>query len=193
MNKKALFYDVLIAIGSNQPGEYAQPINLVQAAIDAISKRFDITAISAFYQTEAFPAGSGPDYINAAVVIKTACDPQELLDQLHKIEEKFQRTRTHRWASRTLDLDLIAYGDVVRPDRQTVQKWMELPLDSQKTQTPDQLILPHPRLQDRGFVLGPIKDICPNWTHPMTQKTILQMWNDLPDADRTLRKINVES
>lgn len=129
------------------------------------------------------PAGSGPDYANAAATLRTTLGPQELLALLHEIEARFGRDRgTGRWSSRVLDLDLIGYHDLVMPDRETLQKWMALPLERQKVDAPDTLILPHPRLQDRGFVLAPLAEIAPGWIHPVTGQSIAGMLAALPDA-----------
>ncbi|MGY8791094.1 MAG: 2-amino-4-hydroxy-6-hydroxymethyldihydropteridine diphosphokinase, partial [Pseudomonadales bacterium] len=68
------------------------------------------------------------------------------------------RVRGERWGKRVLDADLIAFGTQVLPDLYTYKKWRDLPISDQMLQTPDQLILPHPRLQDRAFVLRPLMD-----------------------------------
>ncbi|MEH6739811.1 MAG: 2-amino-4-hydroxy-6-hydroxymethyldihydropteridine diphosphokinase, partial [Sulfitobacter sp.] len=87
--------------------------------------------------------------------------------------------------ARTLDLDIIAVGSQVLPDAQTHQYWRELPLDKQETITPQELILPHPRLAERAFVLVPLLDIAPEWRHPITGVTIRQMHDALSAAQRS--------
>jgi 2-amino-4-hydroxy-6-hydroxymethyldihydropteridine diphosphokinase len=85
---------------------------------------------------------------------------------------------------RTLDLDLLALGDSVLPDAATQEHWRNLPLADQKRLAPDGLILPHPRLQDRAFVLVPLADVAPDWRHPLTGQTVAAMTASLPAAER---------
>ena len=85
---------------------------------------------------------------------------------------------------RTLDLDLLAWGDSVLPDSATQDSWRALPPEAQVRAVPDGLILPHPRLQDRAFVLVPLADVAPDWVHPRTGLTVRQMLAALPAADR---------
>ena len=141
-----------------------------------------IRGISSFYATPAFPAGSGPEFVNAALKLETDLAPGALLDALHALEARYGRDRAERWGPRSLDLDLIAYGDLVLPDAETHAKWVDLPLEEQMRAAPDRLILPHPRLAERAFVLVPLNDVAPDWCHPITGATVRQMVEDLPEA-----------
>jgi 2-amino-4-hydroxy-6-hydroxymethyldihydropteridine diphosphokinase len=140
-------------------------------------------AVSRFWQTPAFPAGSGPDYVNAAVALISRLSPVELLGELHRIEADLGRERKGpRWQARIIDLDLLAYGELVLPDSATHDAWRALPPERQAEAAPEGLVLPHPRLQDRGFVLAPLAEVAPGWRHPRLNRSVAQMLADLPEG-----------
>lgn len=141
--------------------------------------------MSHLYKTPCFPADAGPDYVNAAAKLtwRKGVTAAQILAVLHKVEAEFGRERLQRWGTRTLDIDLIAVGDSVVPDATTQDRWRNLPIQQQMLRAPDQLILPHPRLADRAFVLVPLLDIAPNWRHPRTGRTVRQMLTALPKPD----------
>ncbi len=143
-----------------------------------------VTRASRLFRTPCFPAGAGPDYVNAAVRIDTALPAHELLGALHAIESRHGRERKQRWGMRTLDLDLIALGDAVLPDRETQAEWRALSPELQRMRAPDDLVLPHPRVQDRAFVLVPLLDVAPDWRHPVLGVTVRQMCEALPASDK---------
>lgn len=166
----------LIALGSNKKSSWGDAAETVQKAMMAL-KRLTHSAVerSLLYVTPAFPADTGPDYINAAVALRTTLTAPKVLDALHQIETEAGRTRDGRWTQRTLDLDLIAMGDLVCPDIKTQEYWRNLPLAKQQQKAPDGLILPHPRVQDRSFVLVPLCDVAPDWRHPLLGITVRDM------------------
>ena len=143
MNRSNTAY---VALGSNLDG----PLEQLRRARRALNKLGEVTRASSLWRTA--PVGGPPgqaDYLNAVVALEPLTDdPHALLQELLALEAEQGRTRSVRWAARTLDLDLLAYGDRV--------------LD-----TPS-LSLPHPRLLERSFVLAPLCEVAPEWRHPLT-------------------------
>ncbi|UWP95596.1 2-amino-4-hydroxy-6-hydroxymethyldihydropteridine diphosphokinase [Aliiroseovarius crassostreae] len=175
----------LVALGSNTSSDLVLSHGLVRDAILQLEgEGVRINAISRFYRTPCFPAGAGPDFVNAAIEVQSPLSDRALLDLFHEVEAMFGRTRPSRWAPRSLDIDLLASGETIAPNPEVLREWIELPLEVQKRQAPDQLILPHPRLQDRGFVLIPLLDIAPDWCHPLLGKTVTELCEALPDAEK---------
>jgi 2-amino-4-hydroxy-6-hydroxymethyldihydropteridine diphosphokinase len=174
---------VLVALGANLDNEGVAPAKTMALAIQDIEKSgFIVEKQSRFYQTPAFPAGSGPDYVNAAIQLKAVPDmaPDAVLRALNQIEMRHGRQRLQRWAGRTLDIDVLGFGSLVWPDAQGFLAWSNLDPALQAKTAPDRLILPHPRLHERAFVLVPLLDIAPDWLHPVFQKTVRQMHDALP-------------
>jgi 2-amino-4-hydroxy-6-hydroxymethyldihydropteridine diphosphokinase len=143
----------------------------------------EVAKTSRFFSTPCFPAGAGPDYVNAAAVLHAKLSALDMLQLLHRIEAEMGRERVDRWGTRTLDLDLLGVGDQVLPDINTQTYWRDLPPQIQEQTTPDQLILPHPRLQDRAFMLVPLMDVAPDWMHPVLGLSVAQMCANLPICD----------
>jgi 2-amino-4-hydroxy-6-hydroxymethyldihydropteridine diphosphokinase len=177
----------LIALGANLPFKGDNPADTLRQAVKALSEEgLAIRAVSRFYATPCHPAGAGPDYVNAALAADCGRpdDLTSIMDLLHAVEARFGRKRVQRWGMRTLDIDLLAMGDSVLPDARTQDSWRELAPEVQLQHVPNQLILPHPRLQDRAFVLVPLADIAPDWVHPRTGQSVREMLDALPKADR---------
>ncbi|WP_405586831.1 2-amino-4-hydroxy-6-hydroxymethyldihydropteridine diphosphokinase [Streptomyces sp. NBC_01092] len=131
----------VISLGAN----LGNRLETLQGAIDALEDTpgVRIKGVSPVYETEPWGVepGSQPSYFNAVVVLKTTLPPSSLLERAHAVEEAFHRVRDERWGARTLDVDIVAYADVVSDD--------------------PQLTLPHPRAHERAFVLAPWHDLEP--------------------------------
>ncbi|MFN6951920.1 MAG: 2-amino-4-hydroxy-6-hydroxymethyldihydropteridine diphosphokinase [Albidovulum sp.] len=174
-----------IALGGNCGSAVGGPAETIAAALGDIADLIGpIVAVSRFFRTPAFPPGSGPDYVNAAMATTTSLEADAILDALHRIEARHGRVRKIRWGARTLDLDLLVIGETVLPDVATVRQWMDLPPALQAERAPEHLILPHPRLQERAFVLIPLAEILPGWRHPVTGRTVAEMVGALPETEK---------
>ncbi|WP_185962073.1 2-amino-4-hydroxy-6-hydroxymethyldihydropteridine diphosphokinase [Palleronia caenipelagi] len=171
----------MLAFGSNKFDDHHSAVKIIANSLTSIAQNLGfVQALSKFYKTPAFPAGSGPDFVNAAAVLQTNYPSAALLHELHDVEAGLGRERMRRWGARTLDIDLIACGDQIRPSAAVHERWRTLDLESQMREAPSELILPHPRLQDRAFVLLPLCDIAPAWRHPVLGQTVKEMLDSLP-------------
>ena len=150
-----------IGLGSN----LGDPVRICLDALDLLQKHpaIRIVKASSLYSTK--PVGfSGQDwFVNGAVLCETSLEPLDLLDFLLDLEKSFGRVRTIRWGPRTLDLDILFYGN-----RQT-----DLP----------NLKIPHPQMQDRLFVLVPLAEIEPEWVHPVSGLRVREMLDLLLQRD----------
>ena len=174
-----------VALGSNLASATGTSLEIINYALELFSDAgIRITRKSAMYSAPAFPAGNGPDYVNAVVLVETTLAAGSVLEALHNIENSLGRTRPMRWASRVIDLDLLALDAQILPDRAGFLRWKTLDLEAQMQTVPEEPILPHPRLQDRAFVLVPLAEIAPEWRHPVLGKTTTEMLAALPPATR---------
>ncbi len=148
---------ILIGLGANLSSDrFGPPRNTLEAALDELEKRgVHVAKRSRWYSSAPMPLSDQPRYINAVAAVTTDRSPDQLLALLHTIEADFGRQRTVANASRAIDLDLLAYDDLIRT-----------------TQAP---LLPHPRLAERAFVVRPICDIDPNWRHPLLGQTAQEL------------------
>lgn len=174
------------AFGTNLPWGESSLASIVDQIVNAVSQLpgVQLCQESRRYRTPAWPVGSGPDFINGVLSLETDRDPASILADLHAIEADLGRTRNRRWAARTCDLDLILHGDTVLPDRATLRHWMDLSDAEAQARFPDQLLLPHPRMHQRAFVLVPLCDVAPDWRHPILGRTARDLLESIPAKDR---------
>jgi len=167
---------ILIALGSNLPSEHGTPLETLETAIARIDAHEDITvkSRSKIYKSAPVPLSDQPWYHNAVILVETGLKPFTLLASLQEIEMQFGRERdlSNRNAARTLDLDVIAYDDLVINEAG--------------------LEIPHPRLADRAFVLMPLNGVAPEWKHPVSGASVAEMIEALP-VGQELYKIEVKS
>ncbi len=140
---------VVIAVGANLPRGGSGPAATLAAAVDVITETPGLAEVrsSALFDTDPVGGPDQPTYVNAVVTATTTRPPHDLLRALHDIESRFDRTREVRWGARTLDLDLIQYGDPAAGTDVVSDR--------------PHLTLPHPRAHERAFVLVPWLDIDP--------------------------------
>jgi 2-amino-4-hydroxy-6-hydroxymethyldihydropteridine diphosphokinase len=176
----------LIALGANLGGSDAANGRIIARSALFLSRGGG--QLSRLYRSAAWPPGSGPDFVNAVLAVRAPIGPESMLRRLHLLERRAGRLRAVRWGPRRLDLDLIAVDGLVRPDLATQSAWRRLPPDRQAREAPGRLVLPHPRLQDRAFVLIPMRDVAPDWRHPVTGRSVAAMAAALPaEARQDLR------
>ena len=154
-----------IALGSNRGDSRA----ILDAAIRAIEAMPGGTLVCCSTWHETMPVGpiAQGKFLNGAVLVETTLAPPDLLRRLLEIERAHGRDRSaeQRWGPRTLDLDILLIGERVMHTQE--------------------LTLPHPRMHERGFVLGPLVEIAPELRHPVLQMTIRELWTQLVDTSKT--------
>lgn len=171
----------LVAVGANLPWQDRPPETAVSEAMHRLAERCADARFSRLWRTPAFPPGAGPAFVNAAMALGWSGTPEALLETLHDIETSFGRIRTARWEARIMDLDLLAIDDLVLPDLPGYRRWAGLDPVQAASRTPGELVLPHPRMTERAFVLAPLADVAPGWRHPVTGRTVAEMLDDLPE------------
>jgi len=153
---------ILVGLGANLPSSLGPPQTTLAAALEALAgEGVMVLARSRWYRTAPMPASDQPWFINGVARVATRLGPAEFLALLQRIERRFGRRPGPANAARPIDLDLLAYDDRVEEGG-------------------DGPVLPHPRLQERAFVLLPLGEVAPGWRHPRMQRTVEELIAALP-------------
>jgi dihydroneopterin aldolase/2-amino-4-hydroxy-6-hydroxymethyldihydropteridine diphosphokinase len=151
------WHKAFIALGSNL-GDKEK--NLTDAIEIINSKDTKVLSKSKFYETKPVGYLDQDNFINAAIKVKTLLTPKQLIKKLLNIELELKRERVIRWGPRTIDLDVLLYDDLVT--------------------SMEEIIIPHPRMHERAFVLEPLADIAAYEIHPLLRKRIINLLDELP-------------
>lgn len=143
---------IFVAMGANLPHpEYGPPVETLSAALAALEE-YGVSVVrrSRWYRTAPVPLSDQPWFVNGVAEVDTDLSAEDLLATLHRVEARFGRVRHRRLEPRIVDLDLISFNDLVRP----------------AAGSDEGLVLPHPRMHQRAFVLLPLAELAPDWRHP---------------------------
>jgi 2-amino-4-hydroxy-6-hydroxymethyldihydropteridine diphosphokinase len=151
---------VLLGLGAN----LGEPLRQLAEAVSALRAVVDVDCVSSVWRTAPVGFAEQPDFYNLVVAGRTRLSPEELLDAVLAVERGMGRERTFRNAPRLIDVDVLAYGDLV--------------LD-----TPA-LVLPHPGIPTRGFVLHPLAEVAPEWRHPVLGHTARELLDGARELER---------
>lgn len=157
---------ILVGLGSNLSTSRGGPKEILLFALSLFAEYgIPVLRLSSFYETEPVGPTDQPSFINAVVQVDWKGDAPTLMSSLHAIEDRLGRQRANRWHARTLDLDLLDFKHMVVPDKKA---WRAAGLTMLP---PETLILPHPRMHERLFVLEPLQEVAPDWVHPCLHQT----------------------
>jgi 2-amino-4-hydroxy-6-hydroxymethyldihydropteridine diphosphokinase len=160
---------ILIALGSNLPSVAGPPEATLGRALERFPQEgMTVRTVSSYYRSKAWPDPGDPPFVNAVARIETARDPADLLGTLKDLERAFGRTLGARNAPRPLDLDILDYDGRIEAGPP---------------------MLPHPRLHERGFVLIPLRDIAPEWRHPISDRSVSELIETLPPEACALTRL----
>jgi 2-amino-4-hydroxy-6-hydroxymethyldihydropteridine diphosphokinase len=144
-------HTVYLALGTN----LGDRIENLQAAVHALAPEVIVSAESKIYETSPWGYEDQPAFLNMAIRAETDLEPDSLLKYLKALEARLGRTQSFHWGPRVIDIDILFYDGLV--------------IDSPA------VVIPHPHLQERGFVLVPLSDIAPDFIHPVLKKTIKEL------------------
>ncbi|MBC2396345.1 dihydroneopterin aldolase/2-amino-4-hydroxy-6-hydroxymethyldihydropteridine diphosphokinase [Clostridium tetanomorphum] len=150
-----------IALGSNMGDKEKNLLDAIEKIKD--SNHTQVKKVSSFITTEPWGYLDQEEFLNGAIEVDTILQPKELVRFLLNIEEELKRKRVIKWGPRTIDLDVVLYDDLITED--------------------EEILLPHPRMQDRMFVLEPLAEIAPYIVHPLLHKRVIQLKEELQNRE----------
>ncbi|MBW0176268.1 MAG: 2-amino-4-hydroxy-6-hydroxymethyldihydropteridine diphosphokinase [Candidatus Fonsibacter sp.] len=158
---------ILLSLGSNLPSKFGDSKNTILKCYEFFNNNdIKILKKSSFYETFAIPNKLDPKFVNSVISVETRFSPEELIKYILKVEEKFDRKREQINAPRTCDIDIVDFNsEIINIFNKNIS-----------------LEIPHPRLEQRSFVLYPIREIDKNWKSPLSGKKIDQLIENL-DAE----------
>jgi len=152
-------FKVFLLLGGNIGDRLAY----LQTAVDQLAQKVGkLIQKSSIYETQAWGKTTEPDYLNQVLLLETNLAPQDILNEILKIELELGRKREEKWGSRTMDIDILFFDNEIINEAA--------------------LIIPHPELHKRRFTLEPLSEIAPELVHPLLNKSILQLKNNLEDC-----------
>lgn len=156
---------IFLGIGSNLDSKFGDRYNNIRRTLKLIQEeKIVVKKISKFYETPSYPNKKNPKFINIVIEIEYNLDPEMLLKKIFLIEKKMERKRNTKNEPRTCDIDIIDFKGLIKNQKNVV--------------------LPHPKMYKRNFVLFPLKEINPQWIHPKLNKKIDFFINNLSQIAR---------
>jgi len=156
---------IFLGIGSNLDSKFGDRYNNIRRTLKLIQEeKIAVKKISKFYETPSYPNKKNPKFINIVIEIEYNLDPEMLLKKIFLIEKKMERKRNTKNEPRTCDIDIIDFKGLIKNQKNVV--------------------LPHPKMHKRNFVLFPLKEINPQWIHPILNKKIDFFINNLSQIAR---------
>lgn len=178
----------LVGIGANYPGPWGSPANTVARAIAQLDDGcVRVKAVSRFYETAAVGRAGQPPYVNAVVALETSLSAEALLRKLKQLERAAGRRGGSPWGPRTLDMDILDH-------KGRIENWRgRTPGFARAGRRP--LVLPHPWVEKRPFVLRPLLDVAPDWRHPVTKESARSLWRRMAKSreGRIMRTLDPET
>ena len=166
---------IYLGIGSNLSSSFGDRFKNINLAVSFLKeKKINLVKKSSFYETFSYPNKENPKFINIVIAAETSLPPKNLMEALISIEENLERKRVKKNDPRTCDIDIIDYNEEI----------INLKLNN------FELKIPHQSMSSRNFVLHPLKEICPNWIHPISKTTIDILIKNLKKTNNDITKLS---